>query len=157
LYFEYLSNSSSEGQTSIPLIHLESIEMPSRAVCQLRISRIQGNESVMEREVEFNGIRSRGCAFTVSEIGNYSLVLRSSEPELFGCLVHDGIDSFSAGEPSDNLYSSVQFFSPAPSPTRTSPPASQTGTDVFTRYPELRHRNLGVLLKTVVFVFPAPW
>jgi hypothetical protein len=42
LFFEYLSTSLLEGMSSIPLIHLESIDLPSPAIYRLVIRQIGG-------------------------------------------------------------------------------------------------------------------
>jgi hypothetical protein len=137
LYFEYLSRSSREAVSSIPMIHLESIALPYPAVYVFTVSRIIGEQLVFEREVEFNGSCSRGCAFSVSSIGNYSVEFRSTDPEFAGRFLHGGSQSFAAAEPSDNFYSDVQLLStthrpsstPRPSPTATSsPPPSLTAS-----------------------------
>jgi hypothetical protein len=140
-----LSASSSEGSTPIPLIHLESIELPHSAVYVFTISRTDGGNPGFEREVEFHSNRSRGCAFSVKSIGNYSLLFRSIEHELNGRLAHDGIHSFSASSLSDNLFAKVTFSHPTPTPL-PSPSASQT--DVFTTHWGQSHRSANLILGT---------
>jgi hypothetical protein len=156
LYFEYLSNSSDEGLTSIPLIHLESIELTSEAVYYLTISRIAGNEPGFEREVIFNGLRARGCAFSVGSPGNYSILIRSTEPEFRGRLVHDGIPSFLVSESSDSFYSRVGVIHLAQTP-RPTPPSSPTETDGFTSHWQLSNRRRGIFLPYLMYLLYVPW
>jgi hypothetical protein len=156
LYFEYLSISSGEGLTSIPLIHLESIELPSRAVSVLTIKQMDGPEPVFEREVVFNALGSRGCAFSVGSIANYSILIRSTEPELNGRLVHDGIPSFSASGPSDTVYSNVQLFYASHTP-KQSLHASPTATGLFTSHLRPSDRRARLLMPYLVFFIYLPW
>jgi hypothetical protein len=159
LYFEYLSDSSQEGLSSIPLIHLPSIQVPYRTIYVLTIHRIVGNSAQFEREVEFNASRSRGCAFSVSSIGEYSILFSSAEPEMSGYLVHDGIGFFAATKRSDNLYSSVQLSYPTNTPPRSRATDSPSPTTLFTSHSPLSNQRTRILLRCHIFVFllPAAW
>jgi hypothetical protein len=138
----------------MPLIHLESIELTSAAVYYLTISRIDGNEPGFEREVIFNGIRARGCAFSVRSPGNYSILIRSTEPESRGRLVHDGIPSFSVSELSDSFYTSANVIHLAQSPGPTLP---SSPTDGFTNHWQLPNRRRGNFLPYLVYLLYVPW
>jgi hypothetical protein len=89
LYFEYLSNSIQEELTNLPLIHLESISLPHAAVYKLRISRVDGSNPGFVREVEFDTTRARRCAFSVPEVGSYTISFESTSPVSGGSLEHE--------------------------------------------------------------------
>jgi hypothetical protein len=116
LYFEYISHSSRESLTGLPILHLESISFPYSTVYSLRIQRESETGVGSERELTFDANRSRGFAFTVDSVGNYSIIFNSLPPESSGRLGHDGVLSFFASDPSDNLYSEVRYYFRTESP-----------------------------------------
>jgi hypothetical protein len=106
LYFEYLSESSKEEFTGIPLIHLDSISLPSVSLYKLMIEEIKGKH---EREIIFDAGRLQGCGFSVESVGNYSISVESDPSEWKGHLVHNESLVFSVNGSWDNFYSDVSF------------------------------------------------
>jgi hypothetical protein len=70
LTFEYLSNSTQEGLTTLALIHLGSLDLPHATACILKIAGVDDDNRDFHREVPFDAARSRGCAFSVPALGN---------------------------------------------------------------------------------------
>jgi hypothetical protein len=95
------------------MLHLDSIAFPYSTVYSLTVRQDVENGSGLERELIFNASRSRGCAFTVNSVGNYSIFFRSVSPESNGRLEHDGMAVFAASGDFDNFYSNVQGVLPA--------------------------------------------
>jgi hypothetical protein len=129
LYFEYLSASSREEITGLPIIHFDAIQLEYRAIYGLTIRQEEGNGGTFERELTFNRSRSQGCAFTVDTVGNYSIFFSANSPPLAGRLGHDGITWFLAAGAYDNFYSATPLYFPSESapPTSRHTPAP-TGT-----------------------------
>jgi hypothetical protein len=107
LYFEYLSDSSQEWLSGLPMLHLKSISFFYSTIYALTIRQEGESDIRFERELIFNASRSRGCAFTVGGIGNYSIFYNSTSPPSQGRLGHDGLLFFSVSGPYDNVYSAV--------------------------------------------------
>jgi hypothetical protein len=157
LYFEYVSNSSVEGLVGLPIVHLESISLYIAAIYGLSIRRDGGNDGGFERELVFDRTRSRGCAFTVGSVGNYSIFFSSASPPLRGRLWHDGLFSFFAGDPYHDLYSAVPFYfstesaSSLATPTSSAtPPSTPSGTRAPVGPPGSERRGI----PTAVIVVP---
>jgi hypothetical protein len=154
LYFEYVSNSTEEGLTGLPLIHLESIPFGHRTVYTLRIDGFDSDNHDFHREVQFDGNRSRGCAFSVNSVGNYSVSFESIEswiPHFSGFLGHDGIPLFSANDLNDNFYSSVIVLPANATATSTPFPTaaiSGTPTRPFTRWDVPFSRGTGQIFRS---------
>jgi hypothetical protein len=94
----------------MPILHLDSIPFPYATIYRLTIHRSEESDSPTERELIFDSGRSRGCAFTVGSIGNYSIFFSSISPESSGQLRHDGVATFFAAGGFDNFYSNVQVL-----------------------------------------------
>jgi hypothetical protein len=112
LYFEYVSESLQEGLTSLPLLHFESIILPSSTAYSLTIREIGPSEPPFERTVQFDPRRSRGCAVSVSRIGNYTIFFNSTVGGISGRVGHDGNLIFPASGFYDNFYSTVSYYVP---------------------------------------------
>jgi hypothetical protein len=129
LYFEYMSNSSLEGLTGAPILHLASTSLAISTLYRLSIWREDESGGRLERDLIFDGSRSQGCAFTVGSVGNYSIFFNSISPRLSGQLLHDGLFSFFAAGGWDNLYSAVPFYSPEGSAPRSTIPRTVTSSE----------------------------
>jgi hypothetical protein len=128
LYFEYVSSSEKEELTALELLHLRNISLPYPAIYALMVRESAGE---FARTVIFNKDQSTGCAFSVPDVGNYSISFESVSPGVVGLLHFDGNVLFSVNESGDNIYDTVDFIlSPTPSVTRT-PTLSATPTAVF--------------------------
>jgi hypothetical protein len=124
LYFEYVPISSKEANLAgLPVIHLGDISLPYRSVSALIIHRLDNgnndnNKGTFEREVIFNGTRSRGCAFSVGAVGNYSVSFEMVLSGVVGRLRQNGSLSFGAGLRGDNFFPIADFaLLPTRSPT----------------------------------------
>jgi hypothetical protein len=106
-YFEYIFRSSEENFILFPLIHLNSISLPYPTVYVLTI---RATDSGFERNVVFNSSRSTGCAFSVPDIGNYTISFKSASPSTLGGLRHEGGFEFSAEVWADNFYENVTYL-----------------------------------------------
>jgi hypothetical protein len=134
LYFEYISQSSQEWFIGLPILDLESTSLAIATVYRLSIRREGGNDGGSERQLIFDSTRSRGCAFTVGSVGNYSIFFSSAVPSLSGRLGHDDVFSFFAADPYDNLYSAVPFdFSTESAPASATNSYTPTSTQTATR------------------------
>jgi hypothetical protein len=137
LYFEYLSNSRPESFKSLPSIHLESISLPDETLYKLKIARVDGPAVGIVREVQFDGRRSRGCAFSLPDLGTYTISFESMLSEAEGWLGHDGTPVFIVNTSADNFFAHAELVaSPLPSrtPALTATPGTASGrTDAFTR------------------------
>jgi hypothetical protein len=147
LYFEYLSLSSPEHLTGLPILHLESISFAYRTVYTLSIMLAVKDDERFERELIFNATRSRGCAFTVGSLGNYSIFFKSASPPSSGRLEHDGIQSFFAAGPYDTLYSAAPVNFPSESVHATAtgshtPPSTQALTPTSAKTPTSQPASL---------------
>jgi hypothetical protein len=137
LYFEYLSNSTEEGLTALPLIHLESIWLSFPTLYKLTIVGVGGEaDRNFSRWLVFNGERSRGCAFSVPSLGDYIIQFEAASPPVSGLLGHDGIALFAANEMNDNFYSVAHVHRPTSSPT---PGPTAVFTDTIFRH----HTRIG--------------
>jgi hypothetical protein len=133
LYFEYLSNSSREGLTGFPILHLGSISFASLTMYNLTVRQEDGDGPRFEREVMFNGSRSRGCAFTVGSVGSYRIFFSSVWRPLRGRLAHDGILLLSASGAYDSYYSADPIYLPTESPAASlTPKPTATGSRTLT-------------------------
>jgi hypothetical protein len=120
------------------------------AVYRLSIRWEGGNDGGFERELIFDGTRSRGCAFSVGSVGNYSIFFSSAAPPLRGQLEHDRLFSFVAADPYDTLYSAVPLYFATES-VPASATALATPTSTATR-PGTPREGRGIV--TAVIVVP---
>jgi hypothetical protein len=110
LYFEYIADSSREGLTGLPILHLAPIRFPYSTIYTLSARQKDEKGAGFEREVIFDGGRSRGCAFTVDSVANYTISFQSVSPASSGRLEHGRVSSFFAAGLYDNLYSADAFL-----------------------------------------------
>jgi hypothetical protein len=130
VYFEYLSASSAEESLKMPLLHLESISLPHPTIYRLTIRRSALDDPGEEvQQIAFNKSRSRGCAFSVGSVGNYSIRFTSELPRLQGLLHHNGDFDFSADAERDTLYLNVDYLPDATLPPTSSSTAQFTPMD----------------------------
>jgi hypothetical protein len=120
LYFEDLSPSENEGTLGLPLLHVESILLPSRAAYALTIQKFQDDAGERERQLIFDWARFVGFAFSVGGIGDYGILFNVSGTT--APLYHDGDPLFVATWLGDSLYSRVSYLidptlPPPPTPT----------------------------------------
>jgi hypothetical protein len=137
-YFEYLSTSLREGLTSLALLHLESVPLPSKGLYRLRITGADEATDGIVRTALFDGIRSRGCAFSVPSLGNHTISFESVAGASTGSLEKAGVRSFAATAVHDNFYSEVSLAIPPQSPSvsgspEATPKPTLTATAAFTR------------------------
>jgi hypothetical protein len=113
-YFEYVSESESEGSLTPLLIHLLSSELPDSSAYVLAIREL-GTGTLHDRElartVLFNRTRVKGCAFTIPGSGNYEIGFDSVPPGSSGRLTVAGDLAFSRGSDVDNVFWNAAAFS----------------------------------------------
>jgi hypothetical protein len=133
LYFEYLrvyfDEPLPELIAGVPILHLAPLMDLVKTVYTFTIRRDSDDGAEFERQVVFNA-SSQGCAFTVGDVGNYSVAFESVSPPLSGQLGHgDAITSFSVTDEADNIYWTVPYWFATESPAATAtPPQSPTAT-----------------------------
>jgi hypothetical protein len=91
----------------IPLIHLGEISLPYATVCTLTMRGIEGD---FERTVMFDAGRAKGWAFSVPEVGNYSVSIALASPPGNDQLHHNGNFEFSADELGDTFSAKADVF-----------------------------------------------
>jgi hypothetical protein len=162
LYFQYIAKSAREGLASLPLLHFESITFPYSTVYNLTIRGI--SKPAFERTVQFDARLLRGCAVSVPDIGNYTILFNSSLGDVSGVLVHDGDRIFPVSGFYDNFYSNVSYYTPPThmfsatdlfEPTNSCRPSELfSPTNLFTPdFGRRLHRSRGIIVKFAICSF----
>jgi hypothetical protein len=116
LYFEYVSDSGEESFDASPLIHLPSLSSLPDGLYGLAL--FNARDGKYDRSMYFNRTRSRGCAFSVSAEGSYSISVSSEESGVCGSLETNGSPVFNATRNGDNAFELVAFV-PCATPLAT--------------------------------------
>jgi hypothetical protein len=127
LYFEYISTSSREvNLVQRPMIHVKLVTLPFPTTYAMAVHKIDanGNDAEFEREVTLDWTRAQGFAFSVREIGNYSISFTIASSGVVGRLHHDWDFVFGAEVQGDNFFLTADYAMPSgslscPAPTLT--------------------------------------
>jgi hypothetical protein len=108
IYTIYSGLSQQEQFKGLPVIHIESVLLPSNFTYEITVLGTDELNEKFNRSVLFNAGSERGFGISVPSVGNYSMTYNSTDGSSQGCLVHDGLTSFAGLGKNDTFYERAQ-------------------------------------------------